>query len=65
MTVFFGDIVGFNHLTSDCTALELIEFLNTFYGVLDNRLKKFRVYQVHNMADEFMIVSGMPQCIGQ
>ena len=43
---------------------QLIEFLNTFYGALDTRLKKFRVYQVHNMADEFMIVAGMPQNIG-
>jgi len=65
VTVFFGDIVGFNHLTADCSPLELIEFLNTFYGVLDSRLKKFRVYQVHNMADEFMIVAGMPQYIGE
>ena len=29
------------------------------------RIRKFRVYQVHNMADEFMIVSGIPQFIGK
>ena len=43
----------------------MIEVLNSFYGSLDARLKKFRVYQVHNMADEFMIVAGMPQTIGE
>ena len=68
MTIFFGDIVGFNCLTADCNATEvwratyktevvrsdifsfkLIEVLNTFYGALDSRLKKFRVYQVQKM----------------
>ena len=43
----------------------MIEFLNLFYGTLDQKLKKFRVYQVHNMADEFMVVSGMPERIGK
>ena len=29
------------------------------------RFAKFRVYNVHNMADEFMVVSGMPEKIGK
>ena len=38
--------------------------MNVFYGTLDIRFRKFRVYNVHSMADEFMVVSGMPQYIG-
>ena len=38
--------------------------MNVFYGALDMRFAKFRVYNVHNMADEFMVVSGMPEKIG-
>ena len=38
--------------------------MNIFYGTLDIRFGKFRVYNVHSMSDEFMVVSGMPQEIG-
>jgi len=61
VTIFFGDIVGFNDLTNDCSATELIDFMNHFYCNLDARLEKFQVYNVHTMKDEFMIVSGMPE----
>ena len=76
VTIFFGDIVGFNDLTNDCSAVELIDFMNHFYCNLDTRLEKFQVitnvvptscqvYNVHTMKDEFMIVSGMPERNGQ
>ena len=38
--------------------------MNLFYATLDNRISKFNVYNVHTMADEFMVVSGMPGRIG-
>ncbi|XP_071748838.1 uncharacterized protein [Lepeophtheirus salmonis] len=65
VTVFFGDIIGFNDLTSDCTPSELIDFMNLFYASLDARIAKFNVYNVHTMGDEFMVVSGMPNKIGR
>ena len=43
---------------------QLIEFMNLFYATLDTRISKFKVYNVHTMADEFMVVSGMPNKIG-
>ena len=39
--------------------------MNSFYATLDKKFEKFRVYNVHNMADEFMVVSGMPEDIGE
>ena len=39
--------------------------MNLFYATLDNRISKFNVYNVHTMADEFMVVSGMPGRIGK
>ena len=39
--------------------------MNLFYTSLDNRISKFKVYNVHTMADEFMVVSGMPNRIGE
>ena len=44
---------------------KLIEFMNLFYSNLDARFAKFRVYNVLTMADDFMVVSGMPQNIGE
>ena len=44
---------------------QLIEFMNLFYATLDTRISKFKVYNVHTMADEFMVVSGMPNKIGK
>ena len=81
MTIFYGDIIDFNILTKECTPLEvglnmgkylliclfiqLIEFMNLFYSNLDARFAKFQVYNVLTMADDFMVVSGMPQNIGK
>ena len=39
--------------------------MNLFYGNLDARFAKFQVYNVLTMADDFMVVSGMPQNIGK
>ena len=43
----------------------MIDFMNLFYGNLDERFRKFQVYNVHTMADDFMVVSGMPNKIGK
>ena len=34
--------------------------MNMFYTNLDNRISLFNVYNVLTMADDFMVVSGMP-----
>ena len=40
--------------------------MNLFYGNLDERFKKFQVYNVQTMGmDDFMVVSGMPNVIGE
>ena len=64
MTIFFGDVVGFGDLTAHCTPNELIDFMNLFCASLDTRIAKFNVYNVHTMGEEIMVVSGMPNKIG-
>ena len=44
--------------------VQLIEFMNLFYTNLDTRFTKFNVYNVLTMADDFMVVSGMPSSNG-
>ena len=38
--------------------------MNLFYTNLDTRFTKFNVYNVLTMADDFMVVSGMPNNVG-
>ena len=38
--------------------------MNLFYTNLDTRFNKFNVYNVLTMADDFMVVSGMPSSNG-
>ena len=80
VTVFYGDVCGFNDLTKDCTPAEvsyskikkstifffpqLMDFMNLFYTNLDARFARFSVYNVLTMMDDFMVVSGMPKKIG-
>ena len=39
--------------------------MNLFCACLDSRIAKFNVYNVHTMGDEYMVVSGMPNKIGE
>jgi len=64
VTIFYGEILDFDDLIKDCSASELIEFMNLFYTNLDTRFTKFNVYNVLTMTDDFMVVSGMPNNIG-
>ena len=39
--------------------------MNLFYDTFDNHISKFKVYNVHTMGDEFMVVSGIRNRIGE
>ena len=39
--------------------------MNLFYETFDNHISTFKVYNVHTMGEEFMVVSGMPNRIGE
>ena len=76
VTIFYGDIIGFDELVADCSPTEvtllfifiqqlkimisfqLIDFMNLLYGNLDERFKKFQVYNLPTMGmDEFMVLT--------
>ena len=57
-------LLFFSHHSS-FIASQLLEFINLFYANLDLTLTKFQVFNALTMSDEFMVVSGMPNRIGE
>ena len=46
VTVFLCDIVQFTVLSGESTAQQVIEMLNSLYGMFDSRIDAYNVYKV-------------------
>lgn len=64
VTVLFSDIPDFNQVTSRSAPLQIVEFLNVVYNIIDECLSKFDVYKVETIGAVYMVVSGLPMANG-
>ncbi len=48
-------------MTKHCSALDVVEFLNNLYTVMDKRMDEFDVYKVETISDSYLVASGLPK----
>ena len=60
-TLFFSSVVDFAQVTTKCTAMEVITFLNELYKTMDTRMDNHDVYKVETISDSYLVASGLPR----
>lgn len=60
-TLYFSAVDGFVNVSRNCSALQVVKFLNKLYQTMDKRMDKHDVYKVETISDQYLVVSGVPK----
>lgn len=60
VSVLFSDIVGFTPLSESLSAVQLVEWLNEVYSVLDSLVQDHGVEKIRTIGDGYMVAAGVP-----
>ena len=61
VTVLFADLVGFTNLSSQISAIELVELLNQIFSEFDHLTELYKLEKIKTIGDCYMVVGGMPE----
>lgn len=61
VTVLFADLVGFTNLSSQISAIELVELLNQIFSEFDNLTEIYKLEKIKTIGDCYMVAGGMPE----
>ena len=59
-TVLFSDLVGFTKMSSEKTAGQLVELLNSLFTKFDQRAEHLGLEKIKTIGDAYMAVGGIP-----
>jgi len=61
VTVLFGDIVGFTALSSNTSAVNIVEMLNGLFSRFDELARELCIEKIKTIGDCYMAVCGLPK----
>jgi len=59
-----SSVIDFTLMTRHCSAMDVVDFLNNLYTVMDKRMDEFDVYKVETISDSYLVASGLPKTNG-
>ncbi|TAE24363.1 MAG: adenylate/guanylate cyclase domain-containing protein [Candidatus Kapaibacterium sp.] len=59
-TILFADIVGFTRLSTEYSAIQIVEILNWIFSVYDDLTAQFGLEKIKTIGDSYMAAAGVP-----
>lgn len=60
VSVLFADIVGFTEISSQLSAIQLVNLLNQIFSAFDRLCDRYELEKIKTIGDAYMVVGGLP-----